>query len=129
MARITVEDCLEVVPNRFELTLLAAKRARALASGVKDPLVSWDNDKPTVVALREIAAGTTDFSDSSEEPELAFSLSAETEYTAELLGEIDSADQQAAQLEEGLLTECSLEDSIKDLMGDVAQGEDEEDQF
>ncbi|RTZ73882.1 MAG: DNA-directed RNA polymerase subunit omega [Gammaproteobacteria bacterium] len=56
MARITVEDCLENVDNRFNLVLLASKRARQLENGV-EPLVPWDNDKPTVVALREIAAG------------------------------------------------------------------------
>lgn len=54
MARVTVEDCLENVDNRFQLVLLATKRARQLANG-KDPLVEWENDKPTVVALREIA--------------------------------------------------------------------------
>lgn len=56
MARITVEDCLEHVDNRFDLVLLASRRARQLVNGV-DPLVPWENDKPTVVALREIAAG------------------------------------------------------------------------
>ncbi len=56
MARITVEDCLEHVDNRFNLVLLATKRARQLANGV-EPLVPWENDKPTVVALREIAEG------------------------------------------------------------------------
>ena len=54
MARITVEDCLEHVENRFELVLLASKRARQLTLGT-EPLVEWENDKPTVVALREIA--------------------------------------------------------------------------
>lgn len=61
MARVTVEDCLRNVKNRFELVLVAAKRARQLMRG-KDPKVEWDNDKATVVALREIAAGYTDFS-------------------------------------------------------------------
>ena len=56
MARITVEDCLEHVNNRFELVLISSKRARQLANG-KEPTVPWENDKPTVVALREIAAG------------------------------------------------------------------------
>ncbi len=60
MARVTVEDCLKNVKNRFELVMLAAKRARQLMRG-KDAHVEWDNDKPTVVALREIAAGFTDF--------------------------------------------------------------------
>lgn len=54
MARLTVEDCLDYVDNRFELVLVAAKRARQLAMGA-DPLVPLDNDKPTVLALREIA--------------------------------------------------------------------------
>lgn len=63
MARITVEDCLENVNNRFELVLLAAKRARQLMRGSVDPTVPWENDKATVVALREIATGHTDFSD------------------------------------------------------------------
>lgn len=57
MARLTVEDCLPFVENRFELVLLAAKRARVLGLSGEEPLVDWDNDKPTVVALREIAAG------------------------------------------------------------------------
>ena len=56
MARITVEDCLDNIPNIFEMVLVAAKRARRVAHGA-DTMVSMDNDKPTVVALREIAAG------------------------------------------------------------------------
>ncbi len=56
MARVTVEDCLENVDNRFELVLVASKRARQLAMG-KEPLVDEENDKPTVIALREIAEG------------------------------------------------------------------------
>jgi len=56
MARITVEDCLDNVDNRFDLVLLATKRARQLGQGV-EPLIPWNNDKPTVVALREIADG------------------------------------------------------------------------
>ena len=56
MARITVEDCLEHVDNRFDLVLLASKRARQLANGV-EPMLPWENDKPTVMALREVADG------------------------------------------------------------------------
>jgi len=62
MARITVEDCLDHVENRFELVLVSAKRARQLATGGKEPLVPWENDKPTVVALREIEEGLVDAS-------------------------------------------------------------------
>jgi DNA-directed RNA polymerase subunit omega len=57
MARITVEDCLEFVDNRFELVLVSSKRARQIATGGKDPLVAPENDKPTVIALREIEQG------------------------------------------------------------------------
>ncbi|MEM6818274.1 MAG: DNA-directed RNA polymerase subunit omega [Pseudomonadota bacterium] len=56
MARITVEDCLEQVDNIFDLVLIAAKRARRIANGA-EPTLPWENDKPTVVALREIAEG------------------------------------------------------------------------
>jgi len=56
MARLTVEDCLDHVDNRFNLVLLAAKRARQIAMGM-EPRVPEDNDKPTVIALREIAEG------------------------------------------------------------------------
>ena len=61
MARITVEDCLEVVNNRFELVMMASKRARQLANGVQATLDnSESDDKPTVLALREIAARRID---------------------------------------------------------------------
>ena len=58
MARITVEDCLEKVKSRYELIILAAKRARQLAVGGRRATLEWDNDKPTVMALREIASGS-----------------------------------------------------------------------
>jgi DNA-directed RNA polymerase subunit omega len=59
MARITVEDCLDRINNRFEMVLTATKRARQIANGA-DPLVEEQNDKPTVIALREIAGGLVD---------------------------------------------------------------------
>ena len=60
MARITVEDCLEKVSTRYELIILAAKRARQLATGGRRPTLEWEDDKPTVMALREIEAGLLD---------------------------------------------------------------------
>lgn len=60
MARVTVEDCLSKVDNRFQLVLVASKRARQLTFSGEDPFVDWDNDKATVVALREIADGFVD---------------------------------------------------------------------
>lgn len=61
MARVTVEDCLEHVDNRFQLVMLSTKRSRQLATQGSEPLVPRENDKPTVLALREIAAGRVSF--------------------------------------------------------------------
>ena len=58
MARVTVEDCLDKVPTRYDLIILAAKRARQLATGGRRATLDWENDKATVMALREIEAGT-----------------------------------------------------------------------
>ena len=57
MARITVEDCLDHVDNRFELVMVGSKRARQIATGGRPALVPEENDKPTVIALREIEEG------------------------------------------------------------------------
>ncbi|MFT4676174.1 MAG: DNA-directed RNA polymerase subunit omega [Patiriisocius sp.] len=70
MARVTVEDCLENVENRFELVMVSSKRARQLATGGKDALVPLENDKPTVLALREIAEGLIDASILTDKPQL-----------------------------------------------------------
>jgi len=71
MARITVEDCLDFVDNRFELVRISSKRARQLATGGKEPMVPEENDKPTVIALREIEEGFIDASilTETEQPE------------------------------------------------------------
>lgn len=60
MARVTVQDCLEKIPNRFDLIMVATKRARQLATAGKEPRVPIENDKPTVLALREVAEGFVD---------------------------------------------------------------------
>ncbi|MBL4621997.1 MAG: DNA-directed RNA polymerase subunit omega [Immundisolibacteraceae bacterium] len=89
MARITVEDCLDKVDNRFDLVLVASKRARQIASG-KEPLVPVENDKATVIALREIAAGlvTPDILKEVEvDPMDAFETTEETTEGAEAGGE------------------------------------------
>lgn len=79
MARITVEDCLENVDNIFEMVLVASKRARRIAHGA-DALVEAENDKPTVIALREIAAGhvTPSILDEVEQPPTDEFLQSET---------------------------------------------------
>jgi DNA-directed RNA polymerase subunit omega len=82
MARITVEDCLDNVDNRFELVMLASRRARQMRRFGADPLVAIENDKPTVIALREIAEGlisheildAQDASTEDEELEVTFGL-------------------------------------------------------
>ena len=82
MARITVEDCLENVDNRFELVMLATRRARQMRRFGVDPLIPEENDKPTVIALREIAEGlithemldAQDASTEDEELEVSFGL-------------------------------------------------------
>lgn len=61
MARVTVEDCLDYVDNRFQLVLIATKRARQLVAG-QEARLPWENDKPTVMALREIAEQLVDAS-------------------------------------------------------------------
>jgi DNA-directed RNA polymerase subunit omega len=85
MARITVEDCLGNLDNRFDLVLIAAKRARQLSNGV-DPLLPWENDKPTVVALREIADGLITRDILTEEEETEESI--DDELAAALAGEL-----------------------------------------
>lgn len=69
MARITVEDCLDHVDNRFELVLVGSKRARQIATGGKDPMVPEENDKPTVIALREIEKGLIDVAAIMDQPD------------------------------------------------------------
>lgn len=90
MARVTVEDCLGTIDNRFELVLAASRRARQVAHG-SQPFVELENDKPTVVALREIADGFVN----------ADILNIEAE-AAEALGALDDAAQaaEAAEAEE-----------------------------
>ncbi|MFT7287080.1 MAG: DNA-directed RNA polymerase subunit omega [Halieaceae bacterium] len=85
MARVTVEDCLTSVDNRFELVMVASKRARQIATGGKEPLVQEESDKPTVIALREIAEGlvTPDMLNREDE------LDAEEEL-AEVMGAADN---------------------------------------
>ncbi len=100
MARVTVEDCLENVDNRFELVRLASRRARQLAQG-KDPLVDPEKDKPTVVALREIAAGLIDeqILDEAEAAAKAQFTESESEESAEepgIMKESDTLDMAAA---------------------------------
>ncbi|MGD2073323.1 MAG: DNA-directed RNA polymerase subunit omega [Gammaproteobacteria bacterium] len=95
MARVTVEDCLDKVDNRFQLVLVATKRARQLARGAQ-PFVDWENDKPTVVALREISENHVTPKILDERVE-----EAETEAMAELSMPEAEADELSAQIPPG----------------------------
>ena len=96
MARVTVEDCLENVSNRFELVLIASKRARQLSRG-SDPLVPTEGDKVTVIALREIAAGLIDKS-ILEEHQVPPKVVAETisEISQEIIDETQQTETESA---------------------------------
>jgi DNA-directed RNA polymerase subunit omega len=89
MARITVEDCLEHVDNRFNLVLLATKRARQIEHGV-DPMLPRENDKSTVIALREIADGLVTAETVAEPEPTAESI--DEELAAALAGELGNLD-------------------------------------
>ena len=102
MARITVEDCLEKVDNRFHLVRVASKRARQLMNG-KEPSLEWDNDKATVVALREIAAGNI---------------------TEEMLEEKPIVND-----DEGIFDQAEIDAEISALLSDGAESENQEEQI
>ena len=90
MARITVEDALEKIESRYDLIVLAAKRARQLAIGGRKATLDWEDDKPTVMALREIEAGTVT---SDNINELTVDISdLEEEFSEELVAEGPSAE-------------------------------------
>jgi DNA-directed RNA polymerase subunit omega len=88
MARVTVEDAVDKVGNRFDLVLIASRRARQIATGGKDPLVDPENDKPTVIALREIEAGliTTEVMNDTDRHEQVQQESAELAAVAAIVG-------------------------------------------
>lgn len=100
MARVTVEDCLRNVKNRFELVMIAAKRARQLMRG-KDPKVEWDNDKATVVALREIAEGYTNF-DKVETDEHHIHIHTPPSHLTIIENEVDAKDDEEDIIEEDI---------------------------
>lgn len=99
MARVTVEDCLQNVDNRFELVLVATRRARQLAYG-REATLEWENDKPTVLALREIAAGNITNAILNEEAKREqaaskFSEDEAREETTQIFDDADEADSMA----------------------------------
>lgn len=99
MARITVEDCLDKVDNRFELVMVASKRARQLQIEGKDPMVPVDNDKPSVIALREIAENFINADILIEKPSIDIEDSFETSPASEESTEAEAASESEADSE------------------------------
>ena len=119
MARITVEDCLDNVDNRFELVMVSSKRARQIQTGGKDPMVAADNDKPTVIALREIAEGHVNADILKAKPRSEMQeIDMEAEVNA--LAEAEAAIEAAA-------ADVSLADGAEEVSGDQAAAEEVED--
>ena len=103
MARITVEDCLKYIKNRFELVLIASKRARQLMMGAS-PRVESDNDKATVIALREIAENLTDDSTLAESQTLTKTKD-DSEISQEIIAETQTTVTEAPQTQSIIETE------------------------
>ena len=118
MARVTVEDCLENVDNRFELVLVASKRARQLANG-KESLVDAENDKVTVIALREIAENMVNASILDEKPEEV--VVEEMETIAENMGvDVESSSSEA----DGIDVAAAIKAALSGMTGSLAGNED-----
>tara|TARA_Y100001949_G_scaffold161812_1_gene154373 strand:- start:710 stop:1111 length:402 start_codon:yes stop_codon:yes gene_type:complete len=130
MARITVEDCLEQVENRFHLVRVASKRARQIMNG-KEPTLNWDNDKATVLALREIAAGNITEEMLDEKPvvnddEAVFDQSEIDEEIGNLLSEGEGNSEGDNPLNASSEEESLAPDSLEENSADADREEPEE---
>ncbi len=136
MARVTVEDCIDKIPNRYELLMVAAQRAKDISAGA--PLmVARDNDKNSVVALREIAENKVNIEELQKSLVMGLQKYVEVEEPEEEELEIMAAEKELADLDEqftGLLPQGELEDNMQvhggdddllDLDGDDDAGEAE----
>ena len=116
MARITVEDCLDKVDNRFQLVMIASKRSRQLQIEGKEPLLPVDKDKPTVIALREIADGLVDRTILKEKPSVEIedtNLEAQARAEAEVAAEMASVPEEDAEEEEKAQPDSDEEDDTE----------------
>ena len=127
MARVTVEDCLENVDNRFELVLVAAKRARQVAMGAQ-PMLEEENDKPTVIALREIAEDMVnadilnEVEPAAAEEELVEELSADDQEIAATTGAA-AAVEEKTEMDVAAAIKAALEGEMAGLAGGNSEGE------
>jgi len=126
MARITVEDCLEKVENRFHLVRVASKRARQLMNG-KEPTLEWDNDKATVLALREIAAGNITEEMLNEKPvvnENEDGIFDQSEIDAEI-GALLNTDESEAKDKSEAKDEPEAKKELETMLGDPTENSDD----
>ena len=115
MARVTVEDCIDKIPNRYELLMIAAQRAKDIASG-SPILVDRDNDKNSVVALREIAEEKVSIEELQRSLVMGLQKFVEVQEPEEEELEIMAAERELSDLDEqfsGLLPQAELEDSMQ----------------
>ncbi len=115
MARVTVEDCIDKIPNRYELLMVAAQRAKDISSGAA-LTVNRDNDKNSVVALREIAEGTVNIEELQHSLVMGLQKYVEVEEPEEEELEIMAAERELADLDEqfsGLISPSEIEDAMQ----------------
>lgn len=124
MARVTVEDCLEKIDNRFDLVMVAARRARQLQTGGKDPLVPDQRDKPTVLALREVAAGLIGYSILDE---VEIRKSSDEELSELIQADALRKSRQDLSITEAMDADLIEEDDDEDPKARKADADDEED--
>lgn len=122
MARITVEDCLEKIPNRFELILLAARRARQISHGGKC-MVAEEHDKPAVLALREIAEGYIDMSFMEERKPEKEDIFMKAD--ADLVAGMNAVKEVAAKVDDMREIELATTQTVADVTADMAETENE----
>ena len=137
MARVTVEDCLDKIPNRFDLVVLAARRARDITLG-RAPFVERENDKPTVIALREIAEGLIDIDylnvqeaspmDLLDKPESDSGPSDTDEAIAALLMEGADDDEEEEELKAEADAKAVAAAAIEAGLGEAGEGDEDDDQ-
>lgn len=124
MARVTVEDCIEKIPNRFELVMIAAQRARKISAGGA-LTIDRDNDKNPVVSLREIAEGTVSIDDLREELTRNNQRVVEMDDGEDIIDKMDGEDEWNAMAAQGAALETQMRDAVPEEEFDDEDGDDE----
>lgn len=127
MARVTVEDCITEIPNRYDLVLVAAQRAKDISSGA-GILVDRDNDKNSVVALREIAEKKVSIEDLQKSLVMGLQKYVEVEEPEDEEVEILSAEKELADLDSPFSSDMISDEDLNNTM-QIHGGDDEEDGF